>query len=297
MKEPSGSPLAWIIEWLGRMPRERLIAVAAVLGAMTAVLDWATGPDVAVSIGYLIPVFLAASTGSRISAVFAALSAGSWTGIEVVTHPQRYGLTFIPYWNLLARFLVLWVVAALVSHLADRLAEEWGLSRTDALTGLPNARAFREAAALEIENMRLTREPLVAAYLDVDGFKAVNDAHGHTAGDDVLATVGRELASWRRPGDRVARLGGDEFAVLLPATGLDEAMERLNRLHASLLATTVTGEPRVGFSIGAVGFTEPPASCEHLVEQADRVMYAAKRNGRNTVQAENGSLVATPGRV
>lgn len=285
-----GPSLASIVERLARLPGRRLTTTALLLMVVIGVVDYVTGKDVSIAVGYLLPVFVAATAGRRASTTFAGLAASAWTLIEVIPHgPYTHAL--IPFWNLIARFIVLWVIGALVSHLSARLAEERDLSRTDALTGLPNARAFREATGEEIERMRHSGDPLTAAYLDVDGFKAVNDAHGHAAGDAILATVGRVMSDVLHPADRVARLGGDEFALLMPGTGLDEAMDRLRRLHAALLEATATDSPRVGFSVGAVAFLDPPASGERLVTLADRIMYEAKRNGRNTLLGEQAEAV------
>src|SRR5690242_7907052 len=106
--------------------------------------------------------------------------------------------------------------------------------------------------------MQRSGEPLTAVYLDVDGFKAVNDTHGHAAGDAILAAVGRVMENVLHPADRIARLGGDEFALLMPGTDLPEAMDRLRQLHTALLDATATESPRVGFSVGAVSFADPP---------------------------------------
>ncbi|WP_436530236.1 GGDEF domain-containing protein [Actinoplanes sp. HUAS TT8] len=289
---PGGASLASIVERLARLPGRWLTTSALLLIAVIGVVDYVTGKDVSIAVGYLLPVFVAATAGRRASTTFAALAAAAWTLIEVIPHGP-YVHAFIPVWNLIARFIVLWVIGALVSHLSARLAEERDLSRTDPLTGLPNGRAFREATNEEIERMWHSGEPLTAAYLDVDGFKAVNDAHGHAAGDAILAAVGRVMSETLHPADRVARLGGDEFAVLLPGTGLDDAMDRLRRLHAALLSATATDSPRVGFSVGAVAFLDPPASGERLVALADRIMYAAKRNGRNTLLGEQADALHT----
>ncbi|MBG0562091.1 GGDEF domain-containing protein [Actinoplanes aureus] len=290
---PSAGPLlAAAIEWLHRMPAARLTATALALLSLIAVADWATGRTVSMAVGYLLPVFLAAAAGGRSSTTVAAISALTWSGVEYGTQLDPYPNELIPVWNLVSRFAVLWPVGALVSHQALRLAEEQDLSRTDLLTGLPNARAFREAAEEEIERMRQTGRPLTAAYVDVDGFKAVNDTHGHATGDAVLAAVGRVLRRSLGSDARVARLGGDEFAVLLPGSTREDSLEVLRELHDRLLDGTAAWQPRVGFSVGAVTFTEPPRSAADLVEHADRVMYDAKRHHRNTVRAETAELAA-----
>jgi diguanylate cyclase (GGDEF)-like protein len=154
------------------------------------------------------------------------------------------------------------------------------------LTGLRNGRAFREATEVEIARMRRAGGTLTAAYVDIDDFEAIDDSYGHAGGDEVLILVGNVMAAALRRTDVVARIGGDEFAVLLPETGLAEALDRLHRLHDQLRAATAASMAAVGFSVGAVTVTDPPRSADHLLGLADRVMYRVKRQGKNTIWGE-----------
>jgi diguanylate cyclase (GGDEF)-like protein len=176
--------------------------------------------------------------------------------------------------------------AALVAALRRRLDTEGRLARTDPLTGLLNLRAFSERAALELERARRSGRPLTVAYLDVDGFKAVNDRLGHVAGDHLLAGIGAALRSGVRAVDAAARLGGDEFVVLLPETGTEAAAELLARLRTRLEAGGARSGGVVSFSIGAVTFTTPPSDVDALVRRADDLMYAVKADGRNGLRHE-----------
>jgi diguanylate cyclase (GGDEF)-like protein len=208
---------------------------------------------------------------------------------RLMTHGRDFSTDLVPLWNVAARFAVLYMVASLVTTLTGKLARERGLSRTDPLTGLPNARAFDEATALEIARMRAGGGVLTAAYVDVDDFKAVNDTYGHAGGDEVLILAGRIMTGALRSTDVVARLGGDEFALLIPGSGLEDARLRLQAVHDALVAATGAHRQAVGFSIGAVTFASPPASREELLARADAVMYEVKQEGKNTVRVETAA--------
>jgi diguanylate cyclase (GGDEF)-like protein len=280
------------IERLSRQPTHRLVTVALALLVAIASVDSMTGPDVAFGVFYVIPVFLAAAGDRRAGLAIAVVADGVWTVADSLN--RSYPAAFVPYWNAIARLAVLSLITLLVTTLTGKLAREAGLSRTDSLTGLPNARAFHEAAAAEIHRMRRTGEVLTAVYLDIDNFKAVNDTLGHAAGNDLLALTARTMTDALRGTDVAARLGGDEFALLLPGAALADAAARLQALHNALNSATAASEPAVGFSIGAVTFTEPPQSGEHLIARADRVMYGVKQHGKNTVWAESADAVADP---
>jgi diguanylate cyclase (GGDEF)-like protein len=293
LRDDGRSPLYAAIRWLSARSARGLLLTAVALIAVIGWADHVTGADVSCSVGYLIPVFLAATGGRRASLTVATMSAVTWSAIEFSSRTGPYSAAYVPYWNFFARFAVLGMVAVLVSLLTTRLAVERDLSRTDPLTGLPNARAFQEATAAEIERMRRCGGMLTAAYVDVDDFKAVNDTHGHATGDDLLVLAARAMTAALRDGDVVARLGGDEFALLLPGADLAEATARLREMHAALVAATAGGTPPVGFSIGAVTWTEAPHSGQQLVARADRVMYAVKQHGKNTVWTEAAEESAT----
>ncbi len=165
------------------------------------------------------------------------------------------------------------------------LVKERELSRSDALTGLPNRRAFIEAAETEMARSRRYSHHFSVAYLDLDGFKKVNDTLGHNTGDEVLATVAKILRSNLRTSDTVARLGGDEFAILLPETHPTAAKEVLTKLQKLLRIAMKAGGWKVDFSIGLASFLEPPVSVDDLIRTADELMYSVKTNGKGALAA------------
>jgi diguanylate cyclase (GGDEF)-like protein len=153
----------------------------------------------------------------------------------------------------------------------------------DPLTGLANRGLFadRLTAALSGRRSQATATQVGLMYLDVDGFKQINDTYGHDAGDEALLTIGHRLRSHVRPQDTVARLGGDEFAVTAPrinAAGLDglsgrvrSALSQPHLIHGHLVPVPVS----IGIHLAA-----PGESADAALREADRAMYAAKRRTR-----------------
>jgi diguanylate cyclase (GGDEF)-like protein len=158
------------------------------------------------------------------------------------------------------------------------------LAATDALTGIPNRRLFLERVAQAME-AAAEGHPSVVCLVDLDGFKAVNDADGHAAGDAVLTAVAAALGGAVRETDTVARLGGDEFAVLADVTAGFTAVELAERLRE---AVGVAGARyRVTASVG-VAEIEPGDDVEVLMHRADVAMYRAKSVGGDQVSLLEG---------
>jgi len=162
---------------------------------------------------------------------------------------------------------------------AGRLEEVRFLAEHDPLTRLLNRHAF--AARLETEMTRSTRygRPFTLVVLDVDGFKSVNDRHGHLAGDAALEQLGLILRAGLRAADTAYRIGGDEFALLLPETSAPEARAVIERIAENLEgAGERAGTPlraSFGVIVGEGGLTD----AERLLRDADAAMYEAKRTG------------------
>lgn len=179
---------------------------------------------------------------------------------------------------------LIWWVALLLDRLERERAHALALhgeSHTDALTGLPNRRAFDEAIGGLLHRRRHADRTFALLMLDLDRFKDYNDTFGHLAGDEVLRRVAGLLRNTLRPGDLPARYGGEEFAVLLPDTDSVEAAAVAERILQAFHDNTWAGQP-VTVSIGwaAAGGDE---SVDALVGRADSALYAAKAEGRDRV--------------
>ena len=189
--------------------------------------------------------------------------------------------------------MILLLVAAVASaarahRQALALTEDLhALATTDALTGLPNRRQLMTHIETEVRRADRSGRPLSLALLDVDRFKAINDAHGHPAGDAVLQTIADELRRVTRGGDVLGRFGGEEFAVLMPETGLAKARLAGERLRAAVARRDIDfpdgTSGRVTISVG-VALLAGSEGCNHLISRADAALYEAKAEGRNLVK-------------
>lgn len=168
-------------------------------------------------------------------------------------------------------------------HNAAALKRAREESLYDALTGLANRSLFADRVRRQLARLKRNRQGAAAVvYLDLDGFKPVNDRYGHQAGDELLVQVGERLRVAARETDTVARLGGDEFAVLAAdLAAADDAplvAERFQRTVEAPAYRLVAGEARIGASMGlAVAEAGRAATVEAVLEQADQAMYREKR--------------------
>lgn len=157
----------------------------------------------------------------------------------------------------------------------------------DELTGLFNRQAFDQHLQRALDETRRQPVPHVLAFLDLDGFKLINDACGHQAGDELLRRVAGLLQDHLRPNDLAARLGGDEIGILLPHCALAEAEGVIGGFHRALQGFRFTWRDQsfpVGASIGIVPMDRDWQSVAHLLSAADLACRAAKEKGRNRVQ-------------
>ena len=161
------------------------------------------------------------------------------------------------------------------------------LSITDDLTGLHNVRYLNSFLYREIKRSRRYRLPVSVIFLDMDGFKTVNDRFGHLAGSQTLVEVGQLLRETVREIDMVARYGGDEFVVVLPQTDPAGAMVIAERIREQIEETTFLGgiglKLHLTASLGVASFPDQGQSRDELIHQADAAMYRVKESGKNGV--------------
>jgi len=263
--------------------RDRPIALYAglLLVALVGYLDYVTGFEISLSFLYLIPVALATwyvnSTAGYVVTFVSVLTfiLSNWAAGEY------YSQEIIRYWNGFTRMVVFVMSIWLLQEFKRALAHERMLSQTDYLTGIANNREFYQQANAELQRANRSSRPISLAYIDLDGFKEINDRLGHRAGDALLRTVAQVFQATIRKTDTLARLGGDEFAILLPATGQAGARCIMQRLQRAFLKRMGESQIHVTLSAGVITFANLPDSVDEMIHQADALMYRAKTGGKN----------------
>ncbi len=257
--------------------------VAAVLLALVGTLDALTGSEVAFALFYLIPVALLTwFAGRNAGLVMCVCAAAVWWLADWVGDPAEAASSLVRLWNAGVRLGMFVVVCMLLSALMA-LRGEQKLARVDPLTGAANRRRLCEALHLELMRSRRYGRPLTIAFIDLDGFKAVNDGLGHSSGDRLLCTVVETVNQTVRETDLFARVGGDEFVLLLPEIDQDAAQVIMPKLQRALQDRLQQHQWPVTFSIGVLTWLGGAVGAEELVALADRQMYDIKRGGKDAI--------------
>lgn len=174
-----------------------------------------------------------------------------------------------------------------IARLHKELSATSQLIRHDQLTGVLNRKGLDEVLQKEINRQQRQGVPLSLALLDVDNFKSINDMRGHSVGDLALVHLVEVVQKTLRPQDVLARYGGEEFIVLLPGTGVEDAVAAMMRVQRMLTREYFMDHDDkilITFSCGVVAVTDSEAADE-LIRRADSAMYLAKRSGKNRVVA------------
>lgn len=263
--------------------RVLIFIILVVLGS----IDLATGYEYSFSVFYLIPISIAAWYDHvKITIITILLSAITWLLADInAGHP--YSNHIIPFWNATVRLGLFSIVAFLLMNVRKNWQEMKNLAMKDQLTSLDNSRAFDiEYRILRKLNFR-KQSFFAVGIIDLDGFKAVNDTHGHHKGDEVLLQFSQILKQACRSSDIVARLGGDEFAIILLDIDEDQAHQCDHRLRTLFAASGLNQKYGVDFSMGLAILSELPESLEHATKTADQLMYLSKSLGKSqtTIQS------------
>jgi len=253
-------------------------------------MDFVTGPRIGFSLFYLLPVAFAAwRFGTWSTTVLAVEAAATWFWADLaLLGPSGTGVSV---WNGTTRLAIYLAIGLLIAKvrrdgavIVEMLEHSERMARTDALTGLPNTRAFYEHLRSGVSAGDPPEFPLWIADIDADNFKTVNDGFGHEAGDAVLKEIGRAIRENIRGEDFAARLGGDEFAVIFHGLDMDSAEEAVRRIVASVRELGIKyPESELGASVGLARLDSVSGSLENALRMADEAMYEAKRGGKGRV--------------
>ncbi|SFU52436.1 diguanylate cyclase domain-containing protein [Pseudoduganella namucuonensis] len=175
-------------------------------------------------------------------------------------------------------------VRLLYKELAQYSKQQQELALHDPLTGLPNRRLLEDRIATTLQHAARHMRKAAVMYLDLDGFKAINDTHGHACGDEILRQVAARLVGSSRKEDTVARVGGDEFVIVLGEVGgLADAQEPASKLIEVVSEPYKVGDLtlHLSTSIGIALYPDHADSVNPLIQKADQALYDAKRSGKN----------------
>lgn len=260
----------------------RLILIALSLVAV-ALFDVVTGPQIATSVFYLVPVGLVTlgfgRTWGFAASCFAAII---WFSIDLRTTEAHYDL-YIHIWNAVVRLIYFAALTWLLGALVERIRREEQRAASCPLTGLPNGPAFRNILRLASLRKRRDGAAMSLLRLDIDGLRAVTDRNGREEADRLLLAVSDSLRVQTGDGDQPARLGGGAFAVLLPDRGAPEALEMAHKLHRTLKERLARNAWTVSIAIGAVTFEALPEDADGMLAFADAALGEAKRDGAEAV--------------
>ena len=264
-------------------PAVKIALVAACVGLTmaTATLQFSLEAHLRVSLTLLPPIMLVAwYAGMGWGLGAACVVVLSWLAADLLatTPPEP---SWVAYVNAGVRAGVFGLIAGLVAALRAAYRQQSLLATQDALTGLGNRHRFMAVADIERQRASRFGHALALAYLDLDDFKAVNDAFGHAQGDEVLRVAGRFLRKRLRSIDYAARLGGDEFVVLVSASGVQAVARGLMDVHQGLVDALRHAGFSVGVSAGIAVFPQAPPSVPAMLQAADRLMYQAKLQGKS----------------
>lgn len=248
-----------------------------------SVLDYLSGPEILLSVFYVVPVAFASwFIGRKSGLLTVILSEVVWLVADFSLR-NNMAVDGILIWNAVIRLFSLLLASYLFSRLHEAIRREHELALVDGLTGLTNSRGFRERTNVEIERMVRSGELFTMVYFDLDNFKAVNDTFGHQKGDELLRAVADILLVNLRKVDIPARLGGDEFAILLTNTHAEGARIIIGKIKQQLDELMQKNNWPVTASFGAISFETVPSSVNEMITLTDQLMYTVKNSGKNNI--------------
>lgn len=275
--------ISYLDKIASKLRKPMSVAIALLFVFILTEIDILTGEELSFSLFYLAPIlWLTWYVGKR-AGVFAAIAASiAWLAADYLSGHQ-YSHTLIPFWNCAIRMGFFLLSVIMLSTIRSKLDTEQHNADFDSLTNLANSRLFYEVLQTESYRSKRYRHPFTIIYIDLDGFKQVNDTFGHFVGDDVLREVASAIRNGSRQSDTIARIGGDEFIALFPETDFPSASIVINNIHDLISEVAKKSGWPITSSVGAVTYLEPLEQLSDMVKATDDLMYQVKKSGKNSV--------------
>lgn len=262
--------------------RPQMVAICSCVLVLAVLfgLDFALGFTSSFKTLYIVPIWLATRLGGRASGFLSVLLVTIVTTLADSVHtPLTSVAGALP--DLLIRFGSFGAIMLLIGQVEEALDKHQQLALQDPLTGLLNRRALTDRAHDAVLSAYALEQPLTVAVIDCDGFKQINDVHGHKTGDQVLQVLARVLEQGTRSTDLVARFGGDEFVVVLQGSETKEADTVMGRIQRDFGDAMRREGYKTSLSVGLATLNREPNTLEELLDRADGAMYAEKERKKS----------------
>ena len=219
----------------------------------------------------------------------------TYHSLNIVLSAQEHGrvmrdLTMTEFQTIVLVILLIWIVSKYhfsiaYSQLNEYEANLLDAAHTDPLTNLPNRLVLDSALLTSMKNSVVNGSPFAVAFVDLDGFKEINDSLGHHSGDELVIQVSKRFKRLLRDNDIVIRQGGDEFVLILNEIHHKDIANLMNRIIKNINEPYQIDDVTVsvGCSIGISEYQVTQSTPKNLISQADKAMYHAKRSGKNQV--------------
>jgi diguanylate cyclase (GGDEF)-like protein len=271
------------------VPRMEGCSQASVLAGSTLgtalifALDVLSGAEIRLHVLYVFPLAAVAMYCPGLGAALVALLVTTLLQIITFSHQALRLPAFATDIGVAATASSLVVFLARIAR--KRYLAALNGAQTDPLTGLPNRRALLARVDWELTRQRRYGGTISLAMLDLDGFKALNDARGHHAGDEALKLVAGVLRQFTRDSDAVGRIGGDEFIVVMPNMDAEDCRRKSRELRDAIAPRMTAAGFAISASVGWKTFEAPPDSTAQALQAVDELMYQAKERGSSRRQA------------
>ena len=244
-------------------------------------LHFIIGPSFEFHLFFLVPIMVASwFTGVFFCYFVLCLTIFSWTlGEYLLASNNIESLPFL--FNSTIHALILAYITYLLRYIRHLLIRESQLAREDSLTKTPNRRSFYESGEIAFSTGHRQQLPVTIIFIDVDSFKSINDTYGHKIGDKLLFEAAQVMNQHVRKNDVLGRIGGDEFCLILLNVEKEQAHSYATNLKEKLAEKMYQHQWQTTFSMGIVTYRVTPPDFLNTIEQADRLMYEVKINGRN----------------